>query len=168
MMAKISPINVEVAVRAARNDRLYGLPHAEELFSTIEDCYESAIDCDEPQDEWTVEEWTVAPPGSHLPSADDMLAHLLEWATECACDYWTTEDWSESFQREIGDGNPYTRSLMRRIRNDIVSRITYRMADTKVAEHKITFDADNNPLLNGQPLYVDIAVERSMTVGGKT
>lgn len=124
-------------------DRLYGLPGAEQLRFDIAEVYETEIDAyfDDPdRREWTVEEWTVAPARSHMVDVEGLLEWVDEWAAECG-------EISEGFGLPVKDADVV--AAAEALLDLIASKVTWRMADRLVATHTITWDADNEPLLDG-------------------
>lgn len=127
-------------------DRLFGLPHAEVLHFDAATVYESEIDGQMEQDHPVeIEEWTVHPPRYHLPQVD----RLLGWVEECAAEDGEIGEWFDvSFQSDT------TMAAAAALLDTIASEITWRMADSKVASHWLTWDEAGEPLLDGKPLYV--------------
>lgn len=133
-------------------ERLYGVPGAEILHTTIADAYEAQIDpwVDEhdlrPR---VIEEWSVHPPEYHLPSAE----RLLDWLVEQACeDGEVDEGFTECLENAVKrqDALVYADTL----RKSLGSLVTYRMADDHLRDHQITWDDNGNPLADGEPMYV--------------
>ncbi len=137
--------------------RLFGLPHDEELWTNIADVWETGIEPngeweDEPDRSWEIEEWTVHPPRYHLPTVDKTAEWLIEWIGEDVAENgMACEAWHDSYDRVVGPDCVW--SLVGRILNDIAQTVTYRMANEKAAVHTLTLDADRQPLVNGEPLY---------------
>lgn len=137
--------------------RLYGVPGAEEMYFDPYSCYESDIDGNfdvlNPQQSFVLEEWSVHPPEYHLPTAD----RILEWIDEYASDNEVTEGWSDNFPLCDELVVEHTNSLIRLI----ASNITFRMADEKIAEHIVTWrdDEEHTPLLDGELMYVKRVTE---------
>lgn len=135
--------------------RLFGVPYAEDLHDNPAAVYELQI---EPYTDGhdrrpvVVEEWTVYPPKHHLRRAADIVDWLLECAAE---DGEVTEGWSEAIDRH--DRDPDVLAAAEALLDVLASKVRYRMADRKVAEHTITWGADDEPLLDGRPLYVKAA-----------
>lgn len=130
--------------------RLYGSEDAEVLFFDIADVYETDIEpwVDEhDRRPRTIEEYTVHPAEYHLPAADDIVEHVIEWiadndVTEGVFDGWETASKHEDVQQAFRDAL-----------NLLASKVTGRMADKLVATHTITWDDHGAPLVDGEPLY---------------
>lgn len=136
-------------------DRLYGLPHAEHMHFDLASCYESDIDDwdAEPEVEpptYIIEEWSVRDCVDHVPSVDTLLDWLSEWTCENG---EIDEDGCDTFTDAMR--HPDVKAEARRFLDFCAARISYRMADKLVATHTITWDADGEPLDNGEPIYVN-------------
>lgn len=132
------------------DERLWGTPGAEMMYLDVGTAYESEIEMwvDEDRDKvWKLEEWSVQPQGSTVPSP----GAILEWMEESACD-----ELVEGGYEQIADitKDPEVRSLAEALCQAFVKRVTFRMADKLLATHVVTFDADGEPLLDGEPMYV--------------
>jgi hypothetical protein len=127
---------------------LYSLPGAERAFGDPAGCYEAEIDWDENAHTrpWTIEKWTAIPASRDLPSVD----HVIEWVIELAADETTEDgvkDWEHAGERD--DVKAAFRAAL-----DLLGRhVSYRLCDSKVGEHTVTFDAAGEPLLDGEPMY---------------
>ena len=67
------------------DDRLYGVPGAEQMQQDLASAYENQVEPwvdEEDRRPRQIEEWTAGPIGNALPAADA----LIEWATESAWD----------------------------------------------------------------------------------
>lgn len=129
--------------------RLYGLPYAETLHDDIGAAYESHTDSLDEDDRtpFVIEEWTVSPPAAHFPDASDLVLRLIEDAAdECGDGYY--ED-AEHLTRD-----PEVLAAAEALLGLLAGQIRYRMADKRVAEHEITWDDEDEPLLDGARLYV--------------
>jgi hypothetical protein len=133
------------------DQRLYGLPEAERLHFEIAEVWETDIepylDSFTRTDWWVVEEWTVCDPRSHLPSAERVVDYILEQLEEL-----------DEYCYEAFD-NASSKAEMEVVLAAWASRVTYRMAQSHVATHRITLvdvpdEAEPQPFLNGEPLYV--------------
>ena len=138
-------------------DNLFGLPGAEHLQSTEVDVYECEIDgwtTGDPGEVWIIEEWTVGAV-KFGPSTAEMMA---EDAHERLCDDGLGDD---GFCENVSNaaGHPDVVAAFQEALDLLCSKVTYRMADMKVAEHRVTFDANHEPLLNGEPMYVPVPKE---------
>lgn len=136
---------------AAGPDRLFGVPDTEYLQVDIGAAYESQIDpyVDEhDRRPRVIEEWTVFPPRHHLRSPEDLVDWLIEDASESAGldGYY---DHAEALTRD-----PEVLAAADALIASIADRVTYRVAHERVAEHAVTWDADGEPLIDGEPLYV--------------
>lgn len=131
-------------------DRLYGVPGAEALYRDIAEAYESQIEpfCDDHEGTRIIEEWTVLPAGSTFRSPADIVDWLCEDAADDAPDGWY--DCIEHL-----DHDPVVLAAAEALRAALIERATpYWIADRRVAEHTITWDAEGEPLVNGEPMYV--------------
>jgi hypothetical protein len=131
--------------------RLYGLPDADMLYDDPATVWETHI---EPEPWGTepgravIEEWTVHDPTHHLPSHEDLLDYIYEWACDAG---EVSEDWGEDFPT----GGDAVHAAIDELYRVIASNIPYRMANEKVAEHVIewTGEEGENPMLDGEPMY---------------
>lgn len=134
--------------------RLFGTPGAEVMHFDLASAYEEQVDAyfDEPRpddDPWTIEEWTVRPPSSHLRRVDwfieEQVEHIADDLGEGGYEAWENaadDDVKAAFQAAF----------------DLwASKVTYVMADKLVRTHTVTWDADLTPLIDGEPLYHDKA-----------
>ena len=133
-------------------DRLFGIPGAEQLHLDLVSCYESDVDpwVDEPEHApKVIEEWTVRPVVDHVPKAEVIIDEILEWIGEAGeLDEYGFEAFSDACH---GDD---VKEAVEAVRVLIGSKVRYRMAEKLVAEHKVTWTADGEPLIDGEPLYV--------------
>lgn len=128
-------------------ERLFGVPDAENLHFDLADAYEAQIApwVDEhDQRGWQIEEWTVHPPRDHFPTVDHVIEHIVEWVADCG---ETDEGFDEHLYAEAD------RAAVEAMLQAWADRITYRMADERVATHEITWDDDGEPLVDGVPMY---------------
>ena len=137
-------------VSASKPGRLYGVPGSEELHGDIGDAYEMQIepwlDEHDHRPPRVIEEWSVAPPERQFRAAVDIVDWMLEDAADdSGPDYY---DQTEHLTRDT-----VVLAAAEALIAALVSRITYRTADKRLAEHEITWDADDEPLLNGVRLY---------------
>lgn len=135
--------------------RLYGLPESEDLYFDPASVYES--ECEpfiDPIEEreagrsFTIEEWTVHPPQEHLPKVGHVLDFIAEWPDE-----WG--EVSEGYSEHLGKAmdNDDVRAAVQALIDVIASKVTYRMAAEQVATHKVTWDDEGEPLLDGERMY---------------
>lgn len=130
--------------------RLYGVPGSEMLHDDLGAAYETQIEPWLDESDRTprvIEEWTVSPPSAHLPSAADHVERLIEDASESA----GGEGYYDSEQHLIHD--PDVLAAAEALLAALADRITYRMADRRVAEHTVTWDDEDEPLVDGERLY---------------
>lgn len=128
------------------DDRLYGTPGAEILWDDPATVYETEIEGDVGDlVNFVVEEWTVCNPRSLLLSAEHLAEHVSEMIDD------------------VGEGG-YERLAVIAADPEVVaafdsavalmaSKWVWRQADTKVTDHYVTFDADGEPLYDGEPMY---------------
>jgi hypothetical protein len=131
--------------------RLFGIPDSETLWPDLGAAYEQQVEWDRDEsgpESRIIEEWTVAPPTVHLRDA----AGLVEWLLEDAADNAGAEGYYDDTEHLARD--PELVALADALIAGMASRITYRVADRRVAEHVITWNADDEPLVGGFPLYV--------------
>lgn len=130
--------------------RLFGVPHAETLYTSVADAYECQVEPwadDHDRRPRIIEEWTVCEPISHLPSAASIAEQVFENACDDAPDGYFDAGahvWREDDVQAAAEA----------LRQAIAGHITYRVADTRVAEHQITWDEQGEPLVDGEPMYV--------------
>lgn len=124
--------------------RLYGRPGAEVMHFDPVTVYESELDDAEHPERAEIEEWTVQSPLEHLPSGE----MLLEWISE-----WTAENGEVSADFDIVPRTPEVKAAVEFLLSAIANKITWRQAEKHVASHWITWDENNKPLLDGEPLY---------------
>ena len=138
---------VPAAAGVALPDRLYGRPGAEQLHDDPAGVWENDIepDGDVRDDGWIVEEWTVRSPRTHLPSADWVVEHIM--------DYWLAENAELDEYGFDAFDNAAKESEMEPVLQAWADRIQYRMADTFVSNHIVTL-VDGEPHLDGEPMYV--------------
>ena len=119
-----------VSAEEAAPNRLFGLVGAEQLHS--DPFYVWEMNVSEAGEPLVVEEWTVRPPGEHLPSAADVLESI---AYQCE-DGETDEGWFES----LGDAltAPDVVTLAEQLLDAVAQRITYRMAGDLIATHIVS------------------------------
>lgn len=134
--------------------RLYGLVGAEHLYTDPATVYESEVEdqMDPLPDRIEIEEWSVAPQRSHLIDAGSLLEHIHE----TACDNSDTDEgWCDHMADAVAkpDVIAATESLL----DLIASKNQYLMADRLVATHVLTFDANGEPLYDGEPMYHGVA-----------
>lgn len=141
-----------MASSSADPTRLFGIPGAERLHLSLQDCYESDIDPwhDEPDHQpKMIEEWTVAPKRAHLPDASCVVDDIVE---RCA-DGYELDEYAVDEIENIGKRDD-VKAAADALLDLIASKITYRMAEKLVAEHKVTWTEEGDPLIDGEPLYV--------------
>lgn len=133
-------------------ERLYGLQGAEELHFDIATVWEADIEPhieDDTGGSRIIEEWTVHPPEYHFPKAEHIVESVIEWA----CDNGeVAEGWPDGLP-SISD--PELNRAAEALRQAIASKVTYRMANQKVAEHTLTWSPgeESEPSLDGEPMY---------------
>lgn len=111
--------------------RLWGLPHADVMYFDYDAVYELEIEPfldSEALKPWIVEEWTVHPPEYHFPAPST----LIEWLIEGAMDGGEVgEGWGDNLESDNEEFIAKAEELI----SLIASKVRYRMADEKVAEH---------------------------------
>lgn len=140
---------------ASEARRLYGVPDAEHLFDDPAGAYELQVEpyADEhDRRPRVIEEWTVHPPHYHLPSTHRVIEWLHEWASDQG---ELTEDASDHLERSIEHADVH--AAAEALLDAVAARMTYWMADRRVAEHTITWDDSGKPLLDGERLYRPVA-----------
>lgn len=132
--------------------RLFGVPGAERLYDTAASYYETELDpyFDDravPQHpEHIIEEWDVHDPIDHVPSA----AMILYWLCEHIGEEITDPD-AAGLDRLERDEEAL--AAAEALRATLAGKISWRMARDLLATHKLTWDDQNEPLLDGEPLY---------------
>ncbi len=135
---------------------LFGMDGWENLEDDVASVWER-IECDLPEPgewtdddrrEWEVIEWTAKPLGDFLTPT----WRTLERISEDLCDY--TDEWgfehveAATAKTEVIAAFEYARALL-------ASHLTrYRMAEKQVTTHIITLDEHDQPLVNGEPMYI--------------
>ena len=109
--------------------RLFGPVGACVLYPDPFDVWE--MHCTEDGAPMIVEEWSVRPPGEHLPSAAD----TLDWIAYSCEDSETDEGWHDDLRNALAD--PEVKAMAQRLINAIAGRITYRMAGDLIATHVV-------------------------------
>lgn len=140
---------MEAAPNAPSVQRLFGIPGAEQMQTELAETYELHIDGEVDEHDRRpriIEEWSVRPPAAHFRSPADIIDWLLEDAADDG-----GEDFYDQAQHLTRD--PKVLAAAEQLVDLLASRITYFTADTRLAEHTITWDDDGEPLVDGQPLY---------------
>jgi hypothetical protein len=161
------------------DDRLYGLPHAEHMESDLDTVYEGWVSdsyaSPGPGDELTIEEWTTTPLRHSMPEWDEGIL-IYETDTDRYLS-WNGSAWIVISGRvgcsiSISDcvlddvGMEGARDCVFEAATEEVASafsvaldlfgskmIGWRMAAELVASHKITHDADGEPLVDGELMY---------------
>lgn len=136
------------APRLARPERLYGLPHAEYLYGDPAEVWETEIDgqYDEDETAWTIEEWTATTAADRIVGGLSIVEGVMEYLCEEMVE--SGDAWTDV----VGDAEVIAAADA--LSALIASKVTYRWAEKKVADHTITLDGEGKPLLNGEPMYV--------------
>lgn len=106
------------------------------------------LDLDDSPGRWEIQEWTSTPLGNFLTST----ARTLERIEEDLYDE-TTEYAQATIERAIGRPDviaafDYARAVLARHLSG------FAMADKLIATHIITLDENNQPLVDGEPMYI--------------
>ena len=90
----------------------------------------------------------MRPVADHLPSVDWIIETVLEnVAEEGLLDEHGFEDFENAcFADDV-------KAAAEAFRESVASKVKYRMADTLVATHEVTWDDNGDPLIDGEPLY---------------
>lgn len=127
--------------------RLFGIPGSEYLESSLQDAYERYIDpCFDEKSEWEIEEWTVVDPRSQMPQVEMIAEYVAEWIADDVMFEEAYESWEKALS------HPEVVEALGKAFDLAATKVTFWMADKRVATHKVTFDGEE-PLVNGQPLY---------------
>jgi hypothetical protein len=146
------------------DDKLYGFDGDEYLQSDPVTVYENwANDWDFPScltdpdgfapepftlGQLVIEEWSTRPVGDGLVSAD----RILEWIYDGFCDDAVFDEAGEACERAASD--PEVVAAFEAARSLMASKITgWKMADRKLRDLIVTWDENNEPLLDGEPMY---------------
>ena len=132
--------------------RLFGTPGAEYLESTlaaaferhVEPYYEIAGLREKPVE---LEEWTVADNRSFMPT----VAHVIDHVVEYTADNAVIEEWYG--RAEQWSAHPEVVEAFQKAVDILADKIDFWMADKHVASHWVTVDADDQILVDGEPLY---------------
>lgn len=129
---------------------LFGVPHAETLYDDPATVWETDIEDwvgYHDEREWTIEEWTAKGPERYMPAPALIAEQIAEWSADEMGLEGAGDAWDDATK------DPNVINEIHRAMTHMASKVAYRIADEKVAEHKVTLDADGQPLLNGQPMY---------------
>jgi hypothetical protein len=130
-------------------ERLFGVPGSEALWDDLGSAYEQQIEPylgdETSRPPWIIEE--VCPPAAHLRSAGD----LVDWLVEEASGNAGVDGYYDHTEHLNRDAEIV--AAAQALIAALASRITYRVADKRLAEHTITWDADGEPLADGERLY---------------
>lgn len=137
------------------SDNLFGFDGDEVLHFDLADVYERWADDNPPDDPMSdrpekleILEWTSKPAGAFLPDADYVIERVMRFMEDAEV--------SEELYEEVADANSDA---------DVVAFFQaaldvwgskcgrYCMTDKVVATHVITWDENNQPLLNGAPMH---------------
>lgn len=139
----------------ANRDRLYGTPGAEDMEFTLADAYEAQVEpyADEhDRRPRQIEEWTTQHPRSYLVDVET----LVDWVAELAADNDTCEGTVDAIE-DAGKGED-VRQAFEQALSLWADQVTYRQAESLVRTWAITWDADGNPLADGEPIYGKVSV----------
>ncbi len=134
-------------------ERLWGLPGSETMFSDPIELYDAEVEpwlTDETDSgPWEVEEWSVRPTIDLLPHS----AAILEWIADWVFDNGEVDEgFRDNYIAKTACDEVV--AAAKALRQAIASKITYRMADEKVATWVLTRDPEtDNPVvaLKGNP-----------------
>lgn len=109
--------------------RLYGVPDAEELYFDVQPAIEAGLCWSDPEDSdpelVQIEEWTVHPPRHHLPSAKWVLEDILERTLDVG------ELTSDGHYFDTGDAELL--AAAEQLLDAIAAKVTWRQADRMVS-----------------------------------
>jgi hypothetical protein len=132
--------------------RLFGQPGAEHLHFDLAASYENDIepwrDPENDDRKWVIEEWSVRPSKDHLPTVDLVLEWAGEWAAEMG---ELDEDGSYAFDNAAQD--PAVVAAFQTALDLWASKVPHRMAGDHLRDHRVTWDDNGKPLVDGEPLY---------------
>lgn len=122
---------------------LYGLQDSERMYSTVQSLFDSELDDDYfvGEEEWTVEEWSVADPLNLIPSTYG----LLEYIQESLCEEHTHEN--DACGHIFND--PEVLVAVGNLCNLIAGKVTWKQADRHLADHQLTMKS-GELLLDGK------------------
>jgi hypothetical protein len=134
------------------DEHLFGIPGSEHMYFDLANAYESQIDPYHDEHDIRpnqIEEWSVCDVKGHLLDVD----RLTDWAVEMACDDGM---WDEDGADDIANAakGPDVRAAFEAALDLWASKIKYRMADKCLRTWTITWDANDEPLADGEPIYV--------------
>ena len=135
-------------------DFLYGEPGDEYMDDDPAGVYERWEiwhDASDPEDRvpFEIEEWTSVPLSNFLPSAKA----IIEWVLEVTAEEEVSEDAWDHLKglEEV----PEILAAFEKARDVLGSKITgWRQAGKLIRTLKVTWDENGEPLLDGQPMYV--------------
>lgn len=104
----------------------------------------------EPDDpaQWEIQEWTSTPLGDFLPSTSRVLERMEEDLYDEVTEYANGAIESAFAKSEVIAAFDYARALLAR------HLARFAMADKMIATHIITLDEHDQPLVNGEPMYI--------------
>lgn len=145
-----------------KQDRLWGVPGAEDMQFEAESAYESQIDgyYDGGEDDLLdqthyLEEWSVEAVIDSFPSAVTLREYMAEFIAERAVDGHGGEDYYEAV--ETAFNVPEVEQYLQMALEHAAGNITYRCADKLIATHAITYakreDGGIDVFMDGKPFY---------------
>lgn len=142
-------------------NRLFGVPDAEVLRFSAVDVWESDIEPNVDDDDYSTEiyEWSVCKPIGHLPGTDRVIDEILDWMEECG---ELVEDVFPESERKALEKDYQVQAAAQALLDVIASKLKFRMADQLVEVHSLTLartrSGDLEPMLDGDPLYPGLCV----------
>ena len=134
-------------------DNLFGKPGDEYMYDDVATVYENWMD-DRFEDDYypaegfVIEEWTAKPLGDFI----DETWRVLERIHENLCDEFGNDDAHDALERATE--HPEVVGAYEAARAVLASKLTgWRQADKRIAEHRITWGSEHEPLVDGLPLY---------------
>lgn len=95
----------------------------------------------------TITEWTSNSGDEFLPSAD----RVVEWMAETYADECSYDEAADQIMKAANE--PDVIELLEKVRQAMLSKVRFRFADSIRRQLIVTWDADGQPLLDGEPMY---------------
>lgn len=129
---------------------MFGLPDAEHVqldpVSVWESQIEPFVDHHDLRGEWVIEEWAMKP----ITFGEWAAFNAAETAVE---NLWDEIDESAAEQLHNAAKADDVVAAFQVALDLLASKVNYMMCDEIVAKHRVTRDAEGEPLLNGEPMF---------------
>jgi hypothetical protein len=126
---------------------LYSLGGGELAYSDPADVYEHEIAThDDLRPRIVIEKWTAVTAHRYLPRVDDTIERAVEYGADDMGVDGAADAWDDAGKV------PEVVAAFRAALDLLASHVHYSMCGEKVGEYVLTFDADGEPLLDGEPM----------------